>query len=158
MTNKSNIKLLALDVDGTMTDAGIYITEKGEQFKKFNAHDGFGIKIAMDHGIEVGIISHSMSSEMVDKRANMLGMKYYYIGQQPKLEVLNEWMTELNISYENVAFIGDDINDLEVIEKVGFSACPADAVKKVKAVVDIVLELGGGQGAVREFVDEHLIN
>ncbi len=157
MTTENKIKLLALDVDGTMTDGGIYITEKGEQFKKFHAHDGIGIKIAFQHGIEVGLISHSMSSEMVDTRANMLGMKYYYIGQRPKLEVLDEWIEELNISYEQVAFMGDDINDLEIIEKVGLSACPANAVRKVKNRVNVVLNACGGEGAVREFIDKFLI-
>ena len=80
MAGIGKIKLLILDVDGTLTDGGIYITEKGEQFKKFNSRDGLGIKMALKSGIEVGIISHSMSSEMIDARANMLGINYLYIG------------------------------------------------------------------------------
>jgi len=155
---KRSIKLLILDVDGTMTDAGVYITEKGEQFKKFNARDGIGIKEAMKSGIEVGIISHSMITEMVSERANMLGMKYVYIGQEPKEKVLIQWMKELKISPENVAFIGDDINDLSIINLAGFTACPADAVPKVKEKADIVLNLKGGEGCVREFIDNYLLS
>lgn len=157
MDKLQNIKLLILDVDGTLTDGGVYITEKGEQMKKFNAKDGMGIKVAMKKGIEVGIISHSMISEMVKNRAEMLGMTYYYIGQRPKLEVLDEWLAQSSLSYEEVAFIGDDINDLELIEKAGVSASPADGVKAVKEKVDIVLSLKGGEGCVREFIDEYLL-
>ncbi len=155
---KRSIKLLILDVDGTMTDAGVYITEKGEQFKKFNARDGIGIKEAMKSGIEVGIISHSMITEMVSERANMLGMKYVYIGQEPKEKILIQWMNELNISPENVAFIGDDINDLSIINLAGFTACPSDAVLKVKEKADVILNLKGGEGCVREFIDNYLLS
>ncbi|MDH5608190.1 MAG: HAD-IIIA family hydrolase [Cyclobacteriaceae bacterium] len=157
MDIRKEIKLLVLDVDGTMTDGGIYITEKGEQFKKFHARDGLGIRMAIKQGIEVGIISHSLSTAMVDTRARMLGMNYYYIGQRPKLEVLDEWLAELKLSYQEVAFIGDDLNDLDIIEKAGFTACPADGAAKVKSKVDVVLSLKGGEGCVREFVDTYLL-
>lgn len=153
-----NIKLLVLDVDGTMTDGGMYITESGEHFKKFNAKDGMGIKIAMDSGIEVGIISHSGVTRMVTERANMLGMKYIYVGREPKLDILNGWMEELSITYEQVAFIGDDVNDLEIIQNVGLTACPVDAVAKIIESVDVVLSKKGGDGAVREFIDLCLLS
>jgi 3-deoxy-D-manno-octulosonate 8-phosphate phosphatase (KDO 8-P phosphatase) len=155
---KRSIKLLILDVDGTMTDAGVYITEKGEQFKKFNARDGIGIKEAMKSGIEVGIISHSMITEMVSERAHIKRTKYVYIGQETKEKILTQWMDELNISPENVAFIGDDINDLSIIKLAGFTACPADAVPKVKEKVDVILNLKGGEGCVREFIDNYLLS
>lgn len=146
-----------LDVDGTMTDAGVYIMEDGRQFKKFNARDGMGIRLAIKSGVEVGIISHSLVSEMVTARANMLGMKYYYVGQRPKLEVLEEWKVKLGLSNEEIAFIGDDVNDLDVMQVVGFKACPADAVSQIKAISDVVLEKKGGDGAVREFVDRFIL-
>lgn len=146
-----------LDVDGTMTDAGIYIMEDGRQFKKFNARDGIGIKLAMQAGVEVAIISHSLATEMVAARANMLGMKYTYIGQRPKLEVLEEWQKEMNLRDEEIAFIGDDINDYHIMQKVGFKACPADAVDQIKAIVDVILTRKGGEGAVREFIDSYLL-
>ncbi len=158
MTMKlTNIKMLILDVDGTMTDGGVYVMEDGKQFKRFNAHDGLGIRFAMEAGIQVGIISHSHTAEMVSARANALGMKYFYIGQRPKLDVLEEWLTELKIELKEIAFIGDDLNDFEIMQKVGFSACPENAVDKIKALANLVLEKKGGHGAVREFIDKYLL-
>lgn len=157
MEKVKKIKLLLLDVDGTMTDAGIYIMEDGKQFKKFHARDGIGIKLAMQAGVDVGIISHSMVAEMVNARANMLGMKNVYIGPRPKLEVLEEWQQELGLKDEEIAFIGDDINDYHIIQRVGFSACPADAVEQIKEIVDVVLTKKGGDGAVREFIDNYIL-
>ena len=157
MKQLDQIKLLVLDVDGTMTDGGVYITDQGNQFKKFNARDGLGIKEVMKIGIEVGIISHSLASEMVDTRANMLGIRYFYIGQQEKMEVLQEWVEEMGIDYDHVAYIGDDINDLEIMKKVGVAACPADSVEKIKSISKIVLKKKGGEGAVREFIDQYLL-
>ena len=157
MEKAKNIKLLILDVDGTMTDAGIYIMEDGRQFKKFNARDGIGIKLALQAGIEVGIISHSLVTEMVSVRAQMLGMKYTYIGQRPKLEVLEEWQNQLGLKDEEIAFIGDDINDYHIMQKVGFTACPADAVDQIREIADVILTKKGGEGAVREFIDTYLL-
>lgn len=152
-----DIKFLLLDVDGTMTDGGIYITDDGKQFKKFNAKDGMGIKKAINSGIEVGIISHSHTTEMVDTRANMLGLKHVYIGQRPKLEVMDEWLTQMKIDRSQVAFMGDDLNDIDIMEKVGLSACPADAAEEVFDVADLTMTKDGGFGAVREFIDKHLL-
>ena len=151
------IKLLVLDVDGTLTDAGVYILEDGSQFKKFNARDGLGIKMAMKAGIEVGLISHSLVTQMVESRANMLGMKYYYVGQESKLDILNGWIEKLNLTLDEVAFIGDDVNDKEIMEAVGLTACPSDAVEAIKKVADILLSKKGGKGCVREFIDEYLL-
>ncbi len=152
-----NLKMLLLDVDGTLTDGGIYIDERGNQSKKFNVKDGLGIKLAMDHGVDVGIISHSSSSGMIETRAKMLGMTFCYVGKEPKLEVLNKWCEENNWQIDQVGYIGDDLTDIPIMEAVGLSACPADAVKHVKAVADILLQFNGGEGCVREFVDEFLI-
>ena len=153
----NSIKLLVLDVDGTMTDGGVYVMEDGRQFKKFNAKDGMGIKLAMKKGIEVGIISHSLVTEMVSSRANSLGLKYFYIGQETKLLILKKWQESLGLQASEIAFIGDDVNDLEVMQYVGTAACPADAVKQIKEISDVVLTKNGGEGAVREFVDEYLL-
>lgn len=157
MANATDIKLLVLDVDGTMTDGGVYVMEDGKQFKKFNAKDGMGIKLAMKAGIEVGIISHSLITAMVESRANMLGMKYYYIGQEPKIDILNQWIKDLGITTEQVAFIGDDVNDLEIMQLVGVAACPSDAVDEIKEISEVLLSKKGGEGCVREFVDQHLL-
>ena len=154
---QNQIKLLVLDVDGTMTDGGIYITESGEHFKKFNAKDGMGIKLAERAGITVGIISHSYVANMITSRANTLGLKYFYVGQESKLDILKKWMEELQLEAKEVAFIGDDLNDLEIMQYVGIAACPADAVKKIQQISDCVLTRKGGEGAVREFIDEYLL-
>ena len=152
-----DIKFLILDVDGTLTDGGIYLSDEGVQFKKFNAKDGMGLRKAISKGIEVGIISHSYSSKMIDDRANMLGLKYVYVGGKPKLQVVNEWLSELGLSRNEVAYMGDDINDLDVMKLVGCTACPADSSEEVLEISQKVMKKNGGAGAVREFIDEHLL-
>ena len=158
--NTKNIKLLILDVDGTLTDAGIYIMEDGTQFRRFDARDGMGIKEAVKAGIEVGIISHSHSSvaTMVERRAHMLGLHYCYVGTESKLSIYRKWMTKLQLKEEEVAFIGDDINDLEIMKTVGLAVCPSDAVESIKDISHIVLTRPGGHGCVREFVDDYLLH
>jgi 3-deoxy-D-manno-octulosonate 8-phosphate phosphatase (KDO 8-P phosphatase) len=153
----SAIKLLVLDVDGTLTDGGVYIDSNGVQTKKFNIRDGMGITLLHEKGILVGIISHSRSKTILDERARMLGIERVYSGKEPKLEVLTKWLEELNLKFEEVAYIGDDVNDIEVLEKVGFSASPHDAHFSLVKIVDVVLQRNGGQGCVREFIDRFLL-
>lgn len=155
--SKKSIKLLVLDVDGTLTDGGVYISEKGEQSKKFNVKDGMGIVQLKKAGTEVGIISHSSVSDMISNRANTLKLKYVYVGQKPKLEVLSEWIQEMQLTLEEVAYMGDDINDLDIIEVCGLTACPTDAMGIVKEKVDHVMTIKGGEGAVREFIDNYIL-
>ncbi|MEQ9098688.1 MAG: HAD-IIIA family hydrolase [Imperialibacter sp.] len=157
MPPKYNIKLLILDVDGTLTDGGIYIMEDGSQFKKFNSRDGMGIRLLQKAGIEVGIISNGKTTSMVKARADMLGMTRVYVGEAKKMDVLEAWMKEMDIGLDQVGMVGDDINDLPVMEKAGLSACPADAVKAVKEKADIVLQFKGGEGCVRELIDNYLL-
>lgn len=156
--HKKSIKLLVLDVDGTLTDGGVYISEKGEQTKKFNVKDGMGIVMLKKSGTEVGIISHSSVSEMISNRANTLKLKYVYVGQKPKLEVLQEWLDELQLTLEEVAYMGDDINDLDIIKVCGLTACPSDAMAIIKEKVDHVMSMRGGEGAVREFIDHYILD
>jgi 3-deoxy-D-manno-octulosonate 8-phosphate phosphatase (KDO 8-P phosphatase) len=152
-----DIKFLILDVDGTMTDGGVYVMEDGKQFKKFNAKDGMGIKMAMKAGIEVGIISHSHITKMVESRAEMLGLKYVYVGTESKLEILRQWIYKFNVTKRQVAYIGDDVNDLEIMNEVGLAACPSDAVDSIKKISDVILSKKGGEGCVREFIDQYLL-
>jgi YrbI family 3-deoxy-D-manno-octulosonate 8-phosphate phosphatase len=147
------IKLLILDVDGVMTDAGMYYTENGDQIKKFNAKDGMGIMHIKEKGIKVGIISSGFYGETIKKRAEILGIELCHVGRESKLEILNKWLIDLDIKLEEVAMIGDDINDLVLMHEIGFSACPKDAIKEVKFKVDLILQLKGGEGCIREFVD-----
>ncbi len=157
MDDASHIKLLALDVDGTLTDGGIYVFDTGIQCRKFNAKDGLGVKRAVSQGIEIGIISHSLVDGMIVRRAEMMDVKRVYVGQAPKLEVLAAWCEELDIGFDAVAYVGDDINDLPVLEAVGLAACPADAMPRVKNVCDVVLDKRGGEGCVRELLDRYFL-
>jgi len=150
------IKLLILDVDGTMTDNGIYIDEKGIESKKYNAKDGVGIYELIKNNVIVGIISHSEKGDGIKSRASYLGIKYCHVGNEPKEEILKTWIKKLEIKLEEVAFIGDDINDLSIIDIVGFSACPNDSSDPVKRKVSLVLNTKGGYGCVREFSDLYL--
>ncbi|HEY4800533.1 MAG TPA: HAD hydrolase family protein [Bacteroidia bacterium] len=154
---KKKIKFLALDIDGVMTDGGVYITEKGDLFKKFNVKDGVGIRATVRSGIEVGFISAGKSKKILNVRAKMLYVKYVYCGDDEKLSILEKWCRKLKISPNEVAYIGDDINDLKIISAVGLSACPADASGKIKSLAKIVLKKKGGEGCVREFVDKYLL-
>mgnify|MGYP006077483867 FL=1 len=149
----NNIKFLVLDVDGTLTDGGIYISESGEEMKKFNTKDGRGIIELMKAGIEVGFISAAVSSKIVKQRASMLKVKYFYSGGADKVQVLSQWLDEMDLSFSEVAFIGDDINDAKIMDRVGLSAAPADALGELKNIANIILEKKGGQGCVREFID-----
>jgi YrbI family 3-deoxy-D-manno-octulosonate 8-phosphate phosphatase len=151
------IKLLVLDVDGVMTDGGMYYTESGDQFKKYNTKDGMAIQHLVKSNFQVAIISSGFKVEMVKSRAELLGIQRCYVGRDPKMQILEGYCKEMGIGLENVALVGDDINDLEMICKIGFSACPSDAVNAVKTQVDIVLSKKGGEGCVREFIDTYIL-
>ena len=148
----SKIKLIVLDVDGTLTDGGVYIDSNGVETKKFNIKDGAGIVLAEKAGIEFMILT-GRKSYCVEKRAEELKIKYVFQGIMDKLKYLNNFLQEHNLSPEQVAYMGDDVNDLECMQYVGFTACPADAVKKVCEYVDFVSQFNGGCGAVREICD-----
>lgn len=153
----AKIKLLILDVDGVMTDGGMYFTESGDQFKKFNTKDGMAILHLTKNDFQVGIISSGFKGEAVAKRAEMLGIQHCIVNREPKMDTLNAICKTLNIGMENVAIVGDDINDLALINNCGISACPKDAVGVVKNEVDIILSLNGGDGCVREFIDQYIL-
>ena len=153
-----NLKLIIFDVDGVMTDAGMYYTESGDEMKKFNARDGLAIRALRNAGYETGIISHGININLIQKRAELLNVARVYAGNRPKNEVLAEWCTELGITFNQTAFIGDDVNDLPIIRIVGFSACPADALDAVKAEADVILSKSGGQGCIREWADRFLLD
>lgn len=151
------IKLLVVDVDGVMTDGGMYFSENGDEMKKFNTKDGMAILHLTKKNFPVAIISSGFKQEVVSKRANMLGIQFCSVSRNPKIETLEEICRELKINFENVAIIGDDVNDIEVMDHIGFSACPQDAVHEVKRKVDVVLNRKGGEGCVREFIDMYLL-
>ncbi len=147
------IKLFASDVDGTMTDACMYYSQDGTELKKFNFRDGMGFKILKEAGIKTAIIT-SEDTPIVQKRADKLKIDYLSMGNWTKLDFIKNICNEINITLDEVAYIGDDINDYELLCAVKYKACPNDAVKKIKSIPNIlVLENKGGEGAVREFIE-----
>lgn len=153
--NKSEIKLFLTDVDGVLTDAGMYYSEKGDELKKFNTHDGMAFQLLRERGIKTGIIT-SENTEIVKRRAEKLKVDYLSQGdKRGKLAVAKEICEQEGITLNEVAYIGDDINCLELLLKVGFAACPNNALLKVKKSIPNIniLSKKGGEGVVREFVE-----
>ena len=149
------IKLVLLDVDGTLTDGGIYRGNNGEELKRFNVKDGYAIVNAQKLGIEFGIIT-GRKSELVEIRAKELKIKYLYQGISEKTVILEEIMKKDGLSKKEIAYMGDDLNDLLIMKQVGLSGTPKDAVDEVIQVADFVSKKNGGSGAVREFI-EHIL-
>jgi len=146
------IKLIITDVDGVLTDGGLYYTEEGMVMKRFNVKDGMATHFLREKGIKCGIISTDKSS-IITKRAERLKLDFAFIEIWDKKAKMLEICSEFNIEPSNVAFIGDDVNDIDIIKSVGFSASPRDAVDKIISIVDYVCTKNGGQGAFREFAD-----
>ena len=149
------IKLFATDVDGVLTDAGMYYDNSGNELKKFNTHDGMAFKILKEKGIFTAMIT-SEKTNIVKLRASKLQVDYLFQGVKGggKLEVLKKICIEKNMSLSEVAYIGDDINDYNVLSSVGFPACPKNAITNIKNIEGIThLSKSGGNGAVREFVE-----
>ena len=145
-----------MDVDGTLTDGKIYMAANGELMKAFNIKDGYAIARLRDYGIEPVIIT-GRSSEIVKQRCAELRIKELYQGIENKSYKLREVCEKLNADLSQVAYIGDDLNDLSCMKICGCSACPSDAMKQVKESVSYVCLAKGGDGAVREFID-HIIS
>lgn len=153
----ADIKLVVLDVDGVLTDGGLMYNSHGEETKRFDVKDGMAITRAIAAGTEVGIISAASRSEVVQVRAEILGIKHVYVGKTPKIEVLEEWLYKMGLGFENVAYIGDDINDVAILQKVGIGAAPADAMPEARNAAKVVLRNNGGRGCVREFFDAYVL-
>lgn len=157
--NKKIIKLLILDVDGTLTDGKIYMGANGEIMKAFNVKDGFGlhnILPTINDGITPVIIT-GRRSNILENRCTELGIAYLYQDVIDKLQKLKDLLYQFDLELFNVAYIGDDINDLACMQAVhyagGIIACPNDAVKEVKETADFISEKDGGSGAVRDFIE-----
>jgi len=158
-TDKKQIKIFLTDVDGVLTDAGMYYSETGDELKKFNTRDGMGFQLLRNKGIKTGFITSEIT-QLVIKRAEKLQIDFLHQGKKNKgkLDAALEICSKENISLKEVAYIGDDINCIELLSKVGLAACPADAVNEVKEIPDIlILNKRGGEGCVREFIDKHIL-
>jgi len=147
-----DIRLLLLDVDGVMTDGRIIYDGNGLETKFFNVKDGHGIKMLQRYGIEIGIIT-GRTSVVVDLRARELGIELVYQGALKKLESYDDVKRKTGVTDNQIAYMGDDIVDIPVMRRVGFSAAPPDSLPEVLAVADYVSSCGGGRGAVREICD-----
>jgi 3-deoxy-D-manno-octulosonate 8-phosphate phosphatase (KDO 8-P phosphatase) len=153
--NKQKIKLVLFDVDGVMTDGTIYMSESGEFFKSFNVKDGLAIELLRVHGIKSGIIS-GKASHALTKRCQQLSFDVIETGCKHKLPKLEEICAYFKITTDEIAFCGDDVLDLPIMEQCGFSVAPADAHQLVLAEADWISEYKGGSGMVRDFVDNLL--
>lgn len=149
----SKIKMLVMDVDGTLTDGHIYIGAEGEVMKAFHVQDGYAIAHILPEKSIVPVIITGRSSKIVERRAAELKIIHLHQGVADKLSKLKEVAAELGINADEIAYIGDDLNDLDCIRWCGLTACPADAVPAVRETVQYVCSRNGGNGAVREFID-----
>jgi len=146
------IKMLLLDVDGVLTDGGIYYSAAGAEMKRFNAHDGFGAVRAREHGLKLGIISGRQTS-IVDVRAKEMGIEEVLQNASDKVAAMEQLRQRYGLEVDEIAFIGDDLFDLPLLQSVGFSVAPSNALPEVRKTVDYVTKSSGGNGAVRELID-----
>lgn len=147
-----NVQLLILDVDGILTDGKIYYTSDGKEIKAFNVLDGHGIVMLRNAGIKTAIIS-GRKSNTVKIRAKELGISYVYQGVFDKVKVMKEIIKKEKIQIQNVCYMGDDVTDLELLSKAGFSVTVENGVPEVKSIVDYITTKKGGEGAVREIAE-----
>lgn len=149
--------LVVSDVDGVLTDGGLYYSNNGEVMKKFNARDGVAFKSLQLAGYLTAVLSSSNSSEIVSARAQDLGVDFVHSGRGAKEEIIQKWIQELGITWSQVFYIGDDIQDVVAMINAGKSACPCDASLVAREVADVILKAAGGSGCFREWVDVHLL-
>jgi YrbI family 3-deoxy-D-manno-octulosonate 8-phosphate phosphatase len=141
-----------MDVDGVLTDAGMYYTENGDELKKFNTRDGMGVALVREAGLKTAILTRE-STEMVRRRGAKMRIDYVYIGVTDKLSCMRKLLTELDLTLEQVAYIGDDVNDYELLCHVGLAVAVRDASRLPKSVAHLITEAKGGEGAVRELCE-----
>lgn len=146
------VRLLFLDVDGVLTDGGKYYSSDGKQMKKFNTHDGFGIEIWQNSGFEICIVTHDKTG-IVNQRAKNLKIQMVYTGVRDKLPIIVEVMESKDIKKEEIAYIGDDLLDMEVMKKVGLAVAVPNATEEIIKIAHCVTSNKGGEGAVRELID-----
>lgn len=150
--DKSKIKMVLSDVDGCLTDGGMYYSENGDEIKKFNAKDGMAFRLLKEKGYITGIVTGE-NVDLNKRRVAKIGLDVYEYGTKDKLETLNKICKQYNISMKNILYIGDDNNDIDILKNVGISCCPNDAIDEVKRLSTIKLKINGGHGVVREVLD-----
>jgi len=148
----AGIKLLSIDTDGVLTDGGVYFNDAGEQMRRFNVKDGMGIKLAQGSDVQIAIISAS-STPSIRHRAAALGVDHVLLAVEDKGQMLVELCEKLELSLDQIAHVGDDVNDVPVMAMIGCPITVADAVEEAKTAALFVTEKKGGEGAVREVCD-----
>tara|TARA_B110000014_G_C19990744_1_gene513144 strand:- start:173 stop:664 length:492 start_codon:yes stop_codon:yes gene_type:complete len=146
------IKLVISDVDGVLTDGGIYFSNQGESLKKFNVKDGMGVELLHNKKIKTVLMTREKSS-IVKKRGQKIKSDKIMLGIMNKYKELEKIKKEFHVENENIAYIGDDINDLEIMKSVGLSATPSDGHTKIKSISNYICKKNGGEGAFREFAE-----
>lgn len=149
---KRNPKLVLTDIDGVWTDGGMYYDQTGNEWKKFHTYDSAGVLICRKLGIPVGVIT-SESTDIVERRTKKLRIDYVFQGVNNKLAIAKQLVSEIGIGLDDVAYIGDDIGDVELLKSVGYSAAPSSAPTFIKNIVHYVTEKKGGEGAFRDFAE-----
>ena len=149
----SKIKLLLTDVDGVLTDTGVYYSAQGELMKRYSIRDGMGVeRLRKIVNVETGIVTRE-DTLIVKARAQKLKIEELHMGVYEKEKTFEEILTRKNLKADEIAYIGDDTNDIEILKRVGLSACPSDAMKFAKDIVDLVVESNGGSGAFRDLAE-----
>ncbi len=148
-------KIVLTDIDGVWTDAGMYYDQTGNELKKFNTSDSAGVLFCKKLGIPVGIITGE-DTEIVRRRADKLKIEFLYQGISDKVAIAKQIIRKLNIGWDDVAYIGDDLGDIALLKKVGYSCAPANSPDYIKNLVDYVSPVKGGDGAFRDFVENIL--
>jgi len=147
-----DIKLVISDVDGVLTDGGMYYSHNGEIMKKFHTHDGMAVELLLKNNIYT-ILMTKEKSQIVKKRASKIKIKETFSGVLEKEKLLEKICSKYSLKPKNIAYIGDDVNDIEIMKLVGFTASPNDGISEVKKIVQYICENNSGKGAFREFVD-----
>ncbi len=155
MRGAEKVKLLAFDVDGTLTNGQLVLGPDGEAYKFFNVHDGLALSLAHRMGYKVGFIT-GRTSKIVEARAKELQCDFVLMGITNKTEAMHELLKKFQLEWDASAYMGDDLNDLPLFSKVGVSGCPANACVENRAMADFISRFKGGEGAAREFIEEIL--
>ncbi len=152
MRKPRNVKILLTDVDGVLTDGGMYYNSKGDFMKKFHARDGMGVTLLRKKGIPTIIVTKEKTA-IVRKWASKMKVAEIFDGIQNKEQIVDVICKKYKVATDQIGYIGDDVNDVELLKKVGFSATPNDGISKVQKIVDYVCKKNGGEGAFREIAD-----
>ncbi len=150
-----NIRAVVLDVDGVCTDNTILVTEQGEFLRSMNVKDGYAIKRALKAGLFMGIITGG-TSQGTRKRFEILGISEIYSGIDNKLEIMNQLLVKWNLDFKDIAYMGDDLPDLDILKKAGLATCPRDAAAEILTIAHYISPFSGGQGCVRDLIEKIL--